>query len=39
MIGTLETAPEVPPDAPPAGADRTGVAPCEGEAPRLPEYA
>ena len=36
MIGTLETAPEVPPDAPSAGADRSGVAPCEGEVPSSP---
>ena len=36
MTGTPETAPEVPPDDPFAGADRSGVAPCEGEAPCSP---
>ena len=36
VIRALETDPEAPPDAPSAGADRTGEATVEGEAPTSP---
>ncbi len=36
VIRALDTAPEAPPDAPSAGADRTGEATVEGEAPTSP---